>query len=270
MLRSRAGMAVCLPAPEPPIRRIAPFTGRKQASGMLDRSFEPRFTPASETGPDAQFFFMSTTAARADGPVQTGWRTLRRGRCFVYVLPWRESDVIKVGFSRDPLLRLQALHARYFEMFDLDRALLAETDYVRDARQIERGLKQALFDDATPPPLVVRDAAGGRTEWFRGAWPRATAWLERICDEDGHLLHPQLSAWLRVRWFRDDTLYAWSQQAWQQVEWTRFNGAPEQSRKLRGVLKNTLDACDAVGLRLEGKVPGAVVQWYRAGAGEVD
>lgn len=236
---------------------------------MLDMSYETPFMPAVQAGSDTHQPTMSTPAPDVDVPAEAGWRTLRRGRCFVYVLPCRDSDVLKVGFSRDPLVRLQSLHARYFEVFDLDRALLAETDYVRDARRIELRLKHALSADATSAPLVIRDAAGGRTEWFRGAWPQATTLLEGICDEDGHLLHPQLSAWLRVRWFRDATLYEWSQQALQQLELATFNGAPDLARRLQRVLKNTLDACHAVGLRLEGKVPGAVVHWYRSGAAEV-
>ena len=54
-------------------------------------------------------------------------RTLSRGRCFLYVLPLAShEDVLKLGFSRDPLDRLQALHPRYFEVFDLERAFLVE------------------------------------------------------------------------------------------------------------------------------------------------
>lgn len=233
---------------------------------MLDMSAEPFIAPALDAAADPHLHAIADGPADADQPAASGWRTLRSGRCFVYVLPCRESDTIKVGFARDPLVRLHALHTRYFEFFDLDRALLVETDYVRDARAIERRLKQALADDAVTAPLSVREAAGGRTEWFGGAWSRAVALAERICEEDGHLLHPQLSAWLRVRWFRDAALYDWSQQALRQIEFLSFNGAPDTAQKLRRELKNALDACDAVGLRLEGKVPGAVLAWYRGGA----
>ncbi|HUD41714.1 MAG TPA: GIY-YIG nuclease family protein [Dokdonella sp.] len=237
---------------------------------MLDMSAEPLAVPALDAAADPQLHAIGDGLPEADRPSAAGWRTLRSGRCFVYVLPCRESDTIKVGYARDPLVRLHALHARYFEFFDLDRAVLVETDYVRDARAIERRVKQALADDAVMPPLSVREAAGGRTEWFGGAWSRAVSLLERVCEEDGHLLHPQLSAWLRVRWFRDAALYGWSQQALQQIRFLSFNGAPDAADRLRRELKNALDACDAVGLRLEGKVPGAVLAWYRGGARALD
>ncbi|MCR6700393.1 MAG: GIY-YIG nuclease family protein [Dokdonella sp.] len=247
------------------VRARGAATTQQQENGMLDMSAQSLTTPMPGAA-DSQSHAIGDGVTDADRPAASGWRTLRNGRCFVYVLPCRESDTIKVGYARDPLVRLHALHARYFEFFDLDRALLVETDYVRDAREIERRLKQALADDAVTAPLSVREAAGGRTEWFGGAWSRAVALSERICEEDGYLLHPQLSAWLRVRWFRDAALYDWSQQALRQIEFLSFNGAPDTAQKLHRELKNALDACDAVGLRLEGKVPGAVLAWYRSGA----
>jgi len=86
-------------------------------------------------------------------------RFASRGRTFVYVLPCRNEDILKVGFSRDPLDRMRTLHPRFFEFFDLDRALLIETDYLRDARRIERLFITTFADSQAPAPLVVRRSA---------------------------------------------------------------------------------------------------------------
>ena len=42
------------------------------------------------------------------------------GRVFTYVFPCAWEDYAKIGFSRDPLGRISALHRRWFEFFDLD------------------------------------------------------------------------------------------------------------------------------------------------------
>ena len=86
-------------------------------------------------------------------------RFASRGRAFVYVLPCREEDILKVGFSRDPLQRLRTLHRRFYDFFDLDRALLVETDHLRDARAIERLLITGLADHRVLAPLVVPRSA---------------------------------------------------------------------------------------------------------------
>src|SRR5688572_27713655 len=87
------------------------------------------------------------------------------GRAFAYVLPCRHEDILKVGFSRDPLDRLQTLHPRYFEFFDIDQGLLIETDRVPDARSIESFLKAQLQEHQAPAPLVIPRSAAGHTEW---------------------------------------------------------------------------------------------------------
>lgn len=106
-------------------------------------------------------------------PIQPGdvrSSSLSRGPCHAYVLPCAYEDLLKFGFSRDPLGRMRSLHRRYFECFDLDRAILVETETVRDARRIELAWRRELTLHNAPAPLVVRRAAGGRTEWYRGAW----------------------------------------------------------------------------------------------------
>ncbi len=54
-----------------------------------------------------------------------------RGHCYLYVFPCAWEDHCKLGFSRDPLSRMQALHRRWFEFFDIDHGLLVETETVQ-------------------------------------------------------------------------------------------------------------------------------------------
>ena len=58
------------------------------------------------------------------------------GRTYVYVLPCRGEDLLKVGFTRDPLQRFRTLHRRFYAFFDLEAALLMETERLREARLI--------------------------------------------------------------------------------------------------------------------------------------
>ena len=59
-------------------------------------------------------------------------------RAYVYVLPCAGEDWLKLGFSRDPLTRLQTLHRRYYEFFDTELAFAIETETVREARALEK------------------------------------------------------------------------------------------------------------------------------------
>lgn len=91
-------------------------------------------------------------------------RSPSKGRTFVYLLPWRDQDLLKVGYTREPLVRLRTLHRRYFEVFDLDRGLLLEADRLADARRIERDIIVRHAAQRSPAPLSVPDAAAGYSE----------------------------------------------------------------------------------------------------------
>lgn len=71
-------------------------------------------------------------------------RSLSAGRCHLYVLPCAWEDILKLGHAGDPLVRMQALHPRYFDFFDLDRAIVVETDTVREARDLELQLGRTV------------------------------------------------------------------------------------------------------------------------------
>lgn len=92
----------------------------------------------------------------------------RGGPSFAYVFACEAEDLAKVGYTRDPLARLHALHPRWYEFFDPGRSLVVATENVHDARQLEREMKRRLRAHAAPVPLTINPAAGGETEWFRG------------------------------------------------------------------------------------------------------
>jgi len=193
-------------------------------------------------------------------------RHVSRGRTFVYVLPCRHEDILKVGYSRDPLDRFRTLHRRFFEFFDLDRGLLIDTERLREARQVERLFITTFAEQRAPAPLVVREAAAGHTEWFRGIAPQAEALARRLGEEQGFTLHAPLAPWLRERLLeRADLLFGWSARMLDALEYEYFNPPPVAGEHSRGAaaLRDALDTCAALGLDLSALVPAAVLDWYR-------
>ncbi len=186
------------------------------------------------------------------------------GRTFVYMLPCRDEDILKVGFSRDPLNRFRTLHRRFFEFFDLERGLLIHTDHLRDARRIERRLITAFADHRAPAPLVVPQSAAGHTEWFRGVSPLAESLARQICDEEGFPLHAPLSSWVRDRLAdRSELLFAWSARMLEMIEYEEFNVPSNDGNRLANtVLRDVLDACVALGVDMSTLLPASVLAWY--------
>lgn len=191
------------------------------------------------------------TGIGTEGPYPRG---TSRGRTFVYVLPCREQDLLKVGYSRDPLQRLRALHRRFFDVFDLERALLVGTEHVRDARSIERLLITGLADHRAP---AVPRSAAGYTEWFLGVSPQAEALVEQVCSHEGWTLHRLLSQWLRQRLAnRGELLFDWSSKMLELIEYAQFNEAPDtEAERLRHALRQVLDTWSGLGMPIRPRVP---------------
>lgn len=192
-------------------------------------------------------------------------RSLSKGRAFAYLLPCRHEDIAKIGFSRDPLVRVHTLHRRYFEFFDLDRAVLVETDKVRDARTIERCLIADFSDYQAPAPLVIAESAGGRTEWYRGAFVRIHQSLHALAESDALVLHDPMSGWLRGRIVGvTERMHGWTAGMHQAIEYAQHNLPDDRHAKhLQGVLCDVLDAHVALGIDVEALVPTVVWTWYR-------
>jgi len=191
-----------------------------------------------------------------------------RGRAFVYLLPCRDDTLLKIGFSRDPVQRLLTLHPRFFDFFELENALLVETDFVQDARRIERQLLRRFLNCQAPAPLVVSAAAGGHTEWYRGVRDEVAQGLREVCEREGFILHAPLQGWLRER-FMDSAslLYSWSAWLLEALEYERYN-VPEALRtgQAARALRRMLDAYASLRIELAPVLPPAVLAWYREAA----
>lgn len=179
------------------------------------------------------------------------------GRYFTYVFPCAWEDYGKIGFSRDPLARIRALHPRWFEFFDLEAGLLLEADAERDARDLELALRRPLKAHRAPSPLTIQARAGGKTEWVRGANAALLVATRALADQ-GYRLHP-LRPWLAAAMRqRVDQLYEWTQARWT-PELADAHDATPAARALRDVL----DAYAALGIDIDPWLPDAVRDWYR-------
>ena len=196
-------------------------------------------------------------------------RFVSAGRAFVYVLPCREQDVLKVGFSREPMQRLHALHRRFAVFFDLQRALLVETDTVQEARAIERTLLRRFAPMRVSAPLAVRELARGGTEWLAGVAPQVETLARSLAGDGGYLIHAPLVRWLRERVLESgDVLYGWSAQLLDAIAYQHFNPAPPGGGDTRPgqALRAALDLLSALDLPLQEMVPQPVSDWYRYGS----
>ena len=198
---------------------------------------------------------------RTSEPERT--RGASEGACHLYVLPCAYEDLLKLGFSRQPLERMQALHPRFFEFFDLDRALLVETETVRDARRLELELGHRLSEHSAPAPLTVRVQAAGLTEWYRGAYPLLAQAVERLADT-GHTVHAPLRGWVHAQMLaRAPALFGWGMAVLDRVE-----GEPRHLDRLpmlhalRQQVLDVLDAHRALDIDVGDHLPDALAQWY--------
>ena len=187
-------------------------------------------------------------------------RTQSRGPCHLYVFPCAYEDLLKLGFSRDPLSRLRQLHPRWFAFFDLDRAIAIETESVPDARRIELAWRRQFAEHNAPAPLTVREEAGGAREWYRGA-QSALAEAAETLRANGHVVHAPLRPWLREALSkRTELLYAWTSVMLDVDDLESTQANTPASRTVR----DALDACIALDLDIAPCLPEAVLRWHRA------
>lgn len=186
-----------------------------------------------------------------------------RGRCHLYVFPCAWEDLCKLGFSRDPLVRLQSLHPRFFEFFDLDRGALVETDTVAEARAFETRLRRELVPHNAPVPLTIREQAGGHREWYRGASQRLAEAIDALAAQ-GYRVHAPLRPWLRQALAqRSDRLYSWSDAMLAPEDLSPGGMGPAGGTPAQRRVRDALDAWDAMGIDLEPLLPPAVFAWHR-------
>jgi hypothetical protein len=176
-------------------------------------------------------------------------------------LPCQQEDILKLGFSRDPLLRMQTLHQRYFDFFDIERAFLIETDRVRDARRIENELARSIVAHRAPAPLVVPAVAGGHTEWYRGAYSHLLEAADRLGAIQGYALQRSLRPWLSERLKRHvELLYEWASRMFDEIDMVRISGVGVARQE--ATLRNALDAFSTLEIPLAGRIPENVLHWY--------
>lgn len=191
------------------------------------------------------------------------WRPAASGASFVYVFPRPGEDLLKLGMSRDPLARLQSLHRRWYDFFDLEAGWILATDRVREARGLELQLARALAGHGAPAPLTVLPGAGGATEWYRGAGLLLDDQARRLASQ-GYLVHRPLRSWLATRLQSHAThLFQWSEALLLDIESAGPRTASEP-HPLEWTLCNGLDALPALGLDLSRSVSPRVVAWRAA------
>jgi len=182
------------------------------------------------------------------------------GRCFAYVFPCRWEDHCKIGFSHDPLARIASLHPRWYAFFDPERGALVEAESQRDARDLELELRAGMAAHNAPAPLAVVAAAGGHTEWFRGAATELEGRVATLAAR-GYRVHP-LHGWLRAALeARADALHEWTLAQLSPDELEGRAGATPAQRRVR----DALDAHRALDLPLRHRLPPAVLAWYLRG-----
>lgn len=179
--------------------------------------------------------------------------------CFTYIFPCVWEDQCKVGFSRDPLSRLQAFHRRWFEFFDLDRIVLVASDSEREARDLELALRRPLKVHKAPMPLTVSRRAGGHTEWLRGSCELLEDRIE-LLRRSGYQVETQPRAWLRSALMsRSDRLFSWSCSVFSDGN----EEALAHSDTAAALVVDTLDAYTALGLDVAPWVLAEACRWYR-------
>lgn len=194
-------------------------------------------------------------------------RFASRGRAYVYVLPCRDEDLLKIGFTREPMQRFRTLHRRFFEFFDLGRGLLIEVDRVAQARGIERLLLTRWPDQRAPAPLVVPVSAAGHTEWYRGISDEVTMLSRQMAQEEALTLHEPLRPWLAAQLSRRaDALYDWSERMLAEATLERGHAGLAGAGPMEQALLDTLAMCESMGLPLAELLPESVATWYRFGA----
>ncbi|HET6554479.1 MAG TPA: GIY-YIG nuclease family protein [Dyella sp.] len=194
-------------------------------------------------------------------------RFASRGRAYVYVLPCRDEDLLKIGFTREPMERFRTLNRRFFELFDLGRGLLVEVDRVAQARRIERLLLTHWPEHRAPAPLVVPASAAGHTEWYRGVGAEAIPLARQLAQDEGLLLHEPLRPWLAAELSRRaDALYSWSERMLAEAMLEREHAGLVGPGPMEQALLDTLALCESMGLPLADLLPESVAQWYRYGA----
>lgn len=180
---------------------------------------------------------------------------------YLYLFPCAGEDLIKLGISRDPLARIRSLAPRWFEFFDLDQALLLQADVLAEAQAWETALKRSLREYNAPAPLLSVAAAGGHTEWFRGARHDIRARMDALAAQ-GFRLHPA-RPWLRDAMLGgSDDPYGRAEAIWQAMLDAGIESESAARHPFAQALRDLCDEQVALGLALDARVSPPVAAWH--------
>ncbi|WP_202845676.1 GIY-YIG nuclease family protein [Luteimonas saliphila] len=177
--------------------------------------------------------------------------------CHLYVLPLVHEDIAKVGISVDPLARVRAFAARYYECFDLAGSVVIGFDRVAEARRRETQLHRQLRAWNAPPPLVDALRAGGVTEWYRGCASILRAEAERDAGRGHVVWMPALAWWKRRLLAEQPLLFEWAEHCLRDLP----EDAPVPSAAWSRIV-DVLDAWPALGLAVEDALPPHMARRY--------
>jgi T5orf172 domain len=181
-------------------------------------------------------------------------------RAYVYVFPVRDEQILKLGMSRDPFVRLRGFHTRYYHFFDLANGYVIHAVDKNDAFRIERTLGKLLTLHNAAEPLEVDHSAGGHTEWYRGAASTLRAAADEIVREGGYASISPSDDWIKSRLIADATmLYEWTNAMLDGID--AFPNST-QGEMLRQTLIDALDAYTFFKIPISPHVTLEVAQWY--------
>jgi hypothetical protein len=181
---------------------------------------------------------------------------------FVYVVPARFEDILKIGFSREPAQRIRSFHKRYFDYFDLDRGFLIAANDEQDARRIERLLAQRFADHRTHAPLVIERDPGGTTEWYRGAFPLVMQACTQLAHEGGYPPLISVAARIREELLRErEHLFEHATAVLDAVDGL---GSDAIAREIAAAFRTSLDAFGAFDIDVDGFLSDEVKAWLAA------
>ena len=178
---------------------------------------------------------------------------------FVYIIPARHEDILKLGFSHDPCDRVRAFHDRWFDYFDLERGFCLEATDEKDARRIELRLAHRCAEHRACAPLVIVEAAGGFTEWYRGASTPLRDAVDELVRDGGYAPPENLAVRMRQRLLQErEQLFERSLAMLDAIE---ALAGEQQAERLNMRLRATLDAYAALQIDVVEFLPAEVRAW---------
>lgn len=183
---------------------------------------------------------------------------------YLYVFPLHAEDWLKVGMSTNPLRRAQEFHRRFYDVFDLSRAFLIETESARDAAALEGRFRDEFSAHRSAMPLSIRQEAGGFTEWYRGAHPALLAAARELASEGFNLIEPSIGWFARALDAERPTLHAWASALLRECLLDPDDALCDPlPQAAAAALRDAVDAFRSLGLDVDEQLPRALQSWYR-------